>query len=261
MRLVVEECAKPGSDLYYVLRKVAPGKRAAYLALNALCQNLNHTVEHYRDVSVAEKKLVWWHDEIARFFTGQVSHPVLKHLLSEREQLSQQSMQALVEANALSLKTHVFETRAALLQHYQHLGGIRFALLAGLFNKKLSGQELRVYHELGVVAEILRHLVKFRHFLQRQHLYFAMEDFQKLKIDPQPILKLKQLDTLVPLFDEYWRFATERFSVLNLSSKNPLRLEVLLQLKQANLYQRGGWQVFTHQLELSPLRKLFITTF
>lgn len=258
---MLSEYAKPGSDLYYVLRKVAPSKQEAYLALNALCQNLNHTVENYRDISVAEKKLVWWHDEIERFFKGQANHPILKSLVGFQEQLALQPLQALVEANAVTLKTHVFEARAELLKHYQHLGGIRCALLAGLLEKNLSGQELRGYHELGIVAEVLRHLLQFRHFLQRQHLYFAIEDFQKLKIDPQPVLKLQQLDTLTPLFDEYWHFAKERFAALNLNSKNPLRLEVLLQLKQANLYQRGGWHVFTHQLELSPLRKLFITTF
>lgn len=255
---ILQQYAPPGSDLYYVLRKVAPDDRQAYLALSGLCHELNRTGEHYKEVSVAEKKLLWFAEEIENFFNHKASHPLLQALLPYRERFNKTAMLALVEANLLSIKTHIFETRAELLQHYQHLGGISFSLKASLLNQP---QPEKTVYELGLIDEVLRHLLHFRTFLNRQHLYFALEDFQNHKIDPQPILHFKQLETLQPLFMEYCDFANQNFSHMNKSDLKPLKLEVLLKLKQAQLTGRLGWQFFQHQVELSPLRKLLITAF
>lgn len=242
--------APRGSDLYYILRKLPQAERGCYLGIQALATELNRTAEEYREVSVAEKKLVWWHEEIERFFKGDTAHPILQSLMPWQSSLSQTAMLALVEANALSLKTHIFETRSELLQHYQHLGGIRFGLLTGV--------PTELTHTLGVRDEILRHLIHFKTFLERQHLYFAMEDFQTFGIDPQPILQLKQLHTLKPLFDHYFGLPLE----VSLPRELPgLTLPILLKTKQAVLMQKDSWQFYVHRIELSPLMKLFLTSF
>ncbi len=257
--MLQQQYAPRGSNLYYVLRKVPKAKQEFYLALSAFALELNYAAEQYREVAVAEKKLAWWYEEVERFFIGKSAHPLLQALFPVQERLSKTAMQALVEANLLSLKTHVFETRNELWQHYQHLGGIRLALLSALFNTQSSHVEIHL-HELGIVDEILRHLCGIREFLVRQHLYFAMEDFQHQKIDPAPILQLKQLATLAPLCEEYFQFAKQQYQTIPFVLK-PLQLEVLLKLKQAELMRRDTWKFFTHQVELSPIRKLWLTTF
>ena len=257
--------APPGSDLYYTLRKLPPALRGRYLGIAALARELNRTAEEYREVSVAEKKLVWWHEDIERFFKGEASHPILQSLMPWQSSLSQTAMLALVEANALSLKTHIFETRSELFQHYQHLGGIKFDLIWPSPMRE-SREETQARHLLGIRDEVLRHLIHFKTFLGRQHLYFAMEDFQAHGIDPKPILQLKQLHTLWPLFNEYFELPSELSSPDSLSfprkrESRPLRMQVLLKHKQAALMQKDHWQFSTHQIELSPLMKLFLTTF
>lgn len=248
-----------GSDLYYVLRTLAGEKQNAYLALSAFCQELNRTAEDYKEVSIAEQKLAWWANEVERLFANEASHPFTKALAPFMHRLSKTAMLALIEANVLSLRTQIFETRAELLQHYQHIGGIRFALLGSLLEVRAVAIETHL-HELGVVDEILRHLRDFGRFLARQHLYFAMEDFQKQKIDPQPILQLKNLETLAPLFQEYFEFAKAEFANLTMMPRT-CRMEVKLKLKQMALASKENWQFHRHQVELSPLAKLFITTF
>lgn len=257
--------APRGSDLYYVLRKVPRMLRGRYLGIAALAKELNRTAEEYREVSVAEKKLVWWHEDIERFFKGEASHPILQSLMPWQSSLSQTAMLALVEANALSLKTHIFETRAELFQHYQHLGGIKFDLIFPPPTGR-GNEETKVRHLLGIRDEVLRHLIHFQTFLGRQHLYFAMEDFQAHGIDPTPILQLKQLHTLRPLFDAYFGLPSEClspdcFSFPRRRESRLLRMQVLLKHKQAALMQKDDWQFSTHQIELSPLMKLFLTTF
>lgn len=249
--------APRGSDLYYVLRKVKREARAAYLALSALFFELSRSSEQYKEVSVAEQKLVWFAEEVERFFAGKSNHPIFKHLEPFREALSKKSMLALIEAHLLNIKTHIFETRSELLQHYQHLGGIAFALKASILMKDVPQTEA---HELGLIDELLRHLLHFRVFLNRQHLYFAMEDFQKLGIDPNPIMQFKNLESLKPLFSQYFVLTKSKQKLGGTTQAlKPLKLEILLKLKQAEAMEKDGWQFFRHQVELSPIRKLLLT--
>ncbi len=261
---MLQQYAPRGTDLYYILRQVRGHARAAYLALSAFCLELNRTAERYTEPQIAEKKLAWFAEEVEQFFQGKARHPFFEPLSEFQEHLSKTALLALVEAHVASLHTHVFETRVDLFQHYQHLGGIRLSLLAKLLGTRSMEMETHV-HELGVVDEMLRHLRDFRIFLGRQHLYFALEDFQNLKIDPSPILQLKDIETLIPLFEEYFHFAKTRFYDIQTHFQGPgmkpLRLEVLLKLKQAERMHRNAWPFLKVQLELSPLRKLFLTSF
>jgi phytoene synthase len=251
--------ASPGSDFYYVLRQIALPKRQACQAFWAWSAELNHIAEHYREADIADKKLAWWQSEIDLLFKGTPQHPLTRAFLPYRDLLRPQALNALIEANRLSLKTHIFETRSELFQHYQHLGGIRFAELSRLLGEIVAEPLL---HEAGIMAEIFRHLIDFRFFLQKQHLYFALEDFQAHDIAPQPVIQGKALDTLAPLFDTYFNFACATLTPTFLKSlPRPLRLILRLQKKQLLLIQKDAWQFYRHQVELSPLQKLFFTHF
>ncbi len=245
-----------GSDLYYVLRQVPFKKRAAYQALHLLCQEFNQISEHYREPAIAEKKLKWWQEEMQRFFRDKSSHPLLVPLKTMRSHFTVTPFLALIEANLLSLKTHIFETRTELLKHYQHLGGIQFELKARLLNAESQPQ---IHHTLGTLAEIFRHLIDFRKFINQQHLYFALEDFRQYQIDPAPILQLQSHETIAPLFEAYWTL-TQKDWPTRQNQLRPLFLEVKLKQKQVAAIRQQGWQWFRYQVELTPLQKLFFTT-
>ncbi len=252
---MLDEYAPRGSDIYYVLRQISLKKRRAYQAIHALAMELNQISEQYREANIAEQKLRWWQDELERFFAGQASHPILYALNNQRDNLSHTSLLALVEANLLSLKTHIFETRSELMQHYQHLGGIQFDLKAQVLGLKTDPT---LHHQLGTGSEILRHLIHFRRFLHKQHLYFALEDFRSHQIDPQPILQCRDPDTLRPLFEEYLQLAKHNQPPYQAECK-PLFLELTLQFKQIQKIRAQAWQWAHQGVELTPLQKLFHT--
>ncbi|MCX7122202.1 MAG: squalene/phytoene synthase family protein [Gammaproteobacteria bacterium] len=253
--MILSTYSPRGSDIYYVLRKVPFKKREAYQALHAFCAELNQISEHYREPQVAEQKLWWWQDEIIRFFENKAAHPLLTALIPERERLSKTALLALIEANLLSLKTHIFETRAELFKHYQHLGGIQFDLKAQILGQT---KDPLLHHDLGMRAEILRHLIQFRHFLQKQHLYFSLEDFRQYQIDPQPILQGRELNTLTPLFENYFSTSLNERPNYKLELK-PLFLELKLKIKQIQQIKNDNWQWFKNKVELNALQKLFFT--
>jgi phytoene synthase len=252
---MLEKYSYRGSDIYYVLRQVPYKKRQSYQALHALASELNHISEHYHEATIATQKLHWWSDEVQRFFVGQASHPFLKALEPARSILSKTALLALIEANLLSVQTHIFETRAELLQHYQHLGGIQFDLKAQILGRHMPPL---LPHQLGMQAEILRHLIHFKPNMDRQHLYFALEDFRQYQIDPQPILQGKNSADLQPLFAAYFALAQQDQPSIPRLLK-PLYLEWKLKHRQVGKIAKQSWQWQRFQVELTPLQKLILT--
>ena len=72
-----------GSTLYYALLKVDSTKRDQMIDLLALCKTLAGTLHDVSEVTVAEKKLHWWHEEIERLHgqsgANSARHPACCH--------------------------------------------------------------------------------------------------------------------------------------------------------------------------------------
>lgn len=71
-----EKAAPPGSAGYYAVLMLTPYRRAGVLGLLALKCELEEVVEQCSERAVAERKLAWWHEELARAQTANARHPV-----------------------------------------------------------------------------------------------------------------------------------------------------------------------------------------
>lgn len=71
-----EKAAPPGSAGYYAVLMLTPQRRAGVLGLLALKCELEDVVERCSERAVAERKLAWWHEELARVPTASTRHPV-----------------------------------------------------------------------------------------------------------------------------------------------------------------------------------------
>lgn len=277
------EYAPEGSDIYYVLRQVPDAQKSAYLAVHAFAMELYKISENYRAVNIAQQKLAWWCEEIKRLYQGIPTHPISKTLSPDLKlyDLKEIEFLAMLEGAMLSTTTQIFATESELRQHYQHLGGILATLKAKVLSRCVilgtpqsgvaedpvcNSIAQRYLHQLGIIQEILRHLLEFPKFLQRQYLYLPLSAFQQDNLDPQPILQGKNLITLTPLLHnelhQAEKLLVDTLSQLNKSQKKafrPLILEVKLKLKQAQKTASNAWQIFDYRLELSPLMKLFFT--
>lgn len=262
-----------GSDIYYVLRQISPHAQNIYLALHAWSQELYKISEAYREVNIAQQKLLWWNDEVKRIYRNEATHPLAK--VFEKAvgfyNIKEIELAAMLEGVLLSSTTQAFTTHQELRQHYQHTGGI----LANLKAKVLLKDKVVIdvglqkqIHSLGIAQEIIRHLLDFPIFLQRQHLYLPLELFQNHNLDGGLILQGQALDQLGPLLTSEFTQAKELIqavkSMLSKEQKSllrPLFLEVGLKLKQAQKTQNRAWQIFSYRLELSPIVKFLYTEF
>lgn len=275
MRPEVElaEYAPMGSDIYYVLRQVPEGKELAYLAVHAFATELAKISEAYREAAIAQQKLSWWHEEIKRLYQGEPTHPITKALAIHLKNYDLKEIEflAMIEGAMLTISTQIFTSEASLRQHYQHTGGIIAQMKAKILTAKninLTAEFTKCIHQLGVAHEIVRHLLNFPKFLQRQHLYLPLSLFQQHELDPQPILLGENLYQLPPLLhDELVNAQTlfnqtiSHFTRTQKKAFRPLILEVKLKLIQTKKIANHAWKIFDYRLELSPVLKFLYTEF
>ncbi len=261
--------APVGSDIYYLLRQVPLAKKIPYLALHAFAAELYKITVNYRELSVAQQKLAWWFEEIKRMYQYQATHPITKALQDfiSIYDIKEIELLAMIEGTVVATTTQIFATESELRQHYQHTGGIITALKSKVLCPPAQNI-IVLMHQLGVASEILKHLLDFPKFLERQHLYLPLSLFQEQCIDPQPILQRKELERLKPLFQI--EFTSAKTIVAEIKNKlsteqkkelRPLLLETTLLIKQVNKTANKDWHIFHYRLELSPLYKFLLTEF
>lgn len=71
-----DKAAPAGSTGYYGVLMLPPAARAGVLGLLALKCELQEVVEQCSERAVAERKLAWWHEELARAQAANPRHPV-----------------------------------------------------------------------------------------------------------------------------------------------------------------------------------------
>ena len=76
-----QKAAASGSSFYYSFLFLPPPRRRAITALYAFCREVDDVVDEVHDAGVAEAKLAWWRQEIARTFHATPAHPVAQALV------------------------------------------------------------------------------------------------------------------------------------------------------------------------------------
>ena len=76
-----DRAAASGSSFYYSFVFLPQDMRRAITAFYALCRELDDVVDECHDHQIAEAKLDWWREEIARFAAGTPEHPATRALL------------------------------------------------------------------------------------------------------------------------------------------------------------------------------------
>ncbi len=68
--------APPGSTGYYIARTMPESLQPLYLALQALCTEIEEGISECSEPSVAQNKLQWWHEELIACATPRHDTPL-----------------------------------------------------------------------------------------------------------------------------------------------------------------------------------------
>ncbi|HRE32056.1 MAG TPA: squalene/phytoene synthase family protein, partial [Candidatus Berkiella sp.] len=123
-----------GQSLYYALLFAPASIQEAYFGLNAFFQEITALLSGTLETHIAQVKLSWWREEIARTFQGLPQHPTSKQLLSIINQydLSEAHFEQFLTAASSRLSHPRWETWEDIQAHCYEMGGQKTLLMAHL---------------------------------------------------------------------------------------------------------------------------------
>jgi len=261
-----DKAAKSGSSFYYSFLFLPPERRQAITALYAFGREVDDVVDECQDLSLAQTKLEWWRQEVARVYGGQPTHPVglalqdvLKGFDLPREQLLE-----IIDGMAMDLQqTRYLDFKGLQLYCY------RVASVVGLLAAEIFGYSdratLKYAHDLGMAFQLTNIIRDVGEDARRGRIYLPIDELQRFNVPAAEILEARYSDN----FRELMAFQTERarqfyaqaFAHLPAADRKSQRPGLVMAAIYRALLEeiaRDGFQVLDRRTSLTPIRKLWL---
>lgn len=254
-----QNTAGPGSDDYYALRKLGEEKLNGIKIILALFDTLFKIPFTLSDDGLVKIKLRWWKEEILKTQQGNASHPLCIELFStmKKYHLNYNALLQMISAIEDIVQNCQFPTEQSLRDFYTYTYGIRERMIAKIISPEASQLAEAVHHGAYALA-LIDNLKHIRQRAIKTYVFFSDEEARELGIDKNRVLTMKNSESLMKLFEHQIEKAQEHFEIVKKiagSPLHPLITRIYLGLKWCELVRDEGFPLFTHQLELTPLRK------
>ncbi len=264
-----QEWVSPGSRWYYSVRFIPPEPRPAILALHALQQTLTAIPGTCSEPQVALAKLGWWQQQLRTLLEAPskpLEHPLLQTLQPYRVRLAQapEAWQALLAAVQLELSAAPFSD-VSTLQHYHRQTGGNLAGLAGLLVDVEATAIWPALQDLGQALMRFELLYNIGRHTRQGRPYLAEEQCRPFNLLPDELHRTASteaaralLATELTACRDALREALEAFPATARYRQHWLIIQAELALTVLTEIARDGHQLLNHQVDIPPLRKLWI---
>lgn len=254
--------APPGSDNYYALRKISPEKQHAIKVILALFETIFQIPFTLSDDSLVRIKCRWWKEEIMKTQQGHASHPLCIELFSVMQtyQLNYNALLQMISTIENIVQNCQFPTEQSLRDFYTYTYGIRERMIAKILLPD-AAQFADSIHHLAYSLALIDNLKHIRQRALKTYVFFNDEEAREVGVDKNVVLTMKTSEPLTKLFERQVKKAQKHFKLsvekltLNEVSCQPLFLRTRLGLKWCELIRDENFPLFTHHVELTPLRK------
>jgi phytoene synthase len=267
-----ERAAASGSSFYYSFLFLPQEKRRAITAFYALCRELDDVVDECRERHVAEAKLEWWKEEIARFSAGIPQHPVTRGLRNTEagRAISQDLLLEIVDGMAMDLEQTRYPDFNALHLYCYRVAGVVGEIAADIFAGGRTDEDraLRRYaHELGLAFQLTNIIRDVGEDARRGRIYLPQDELAQFGVSESEILQGRS----TPAFLSLMQFQYERAIAHYLRALDTLprsaRREQRPGLVMAAIYRtlldeirNAGFPVMQARVSLTPLRKFLLAS-
>ena len=261
-----QKAAKSGSSFYYSFMFLPPERRQAITALYAFCREVDDVVDECHDLSIAQAKLEWWRQEVARVYGGTPTHPV-GHALKDVApafNLPQEQLLEIIDGMAMDLsQTRYLDFKGLQLYCY------RVASVVGLLAAEIFGyqdrQTLKYAHDLGLAFQLTNIIRDVGEDAMRGRIYLPISELKQFDVKAHEITKREYSDRFTTLM----RFQAERAHLFYDQALALLpdvdRRAQKPGLMMASIYrtllteiEADGFQVLHQRTSLTPLRKFWL---
>lgn len=272
----VDTIMPPGSDTYYALLKVDPKKQEAIKIILALFNALMTMPFVISEDEIVRTKLRWWKEELIKTQQQHGSHPLSIALepIMEEYQLNYNALLQCISAIEDRVQNSQFADEQSLRDYYTLTYGIRERMIAKILLPEAK-QYAEAIHHLAYSLGLIDNLKHLRQRAAKTYVFFTDEEARVLGVDKNLVLTMKISEPLKKLFQHHIDKAKKHFQVGENILENlypaveaagrratkvhknflPLILRAHLGLQWCNLVGEEQFPLFTHQVELTPLRK------
>ncbi len=263
---VQQKAAASGSSFYYAFLFLPKPRRAAITAFYAFCREVDDVVDEVTDPGVARTKLAWWQSEVAKSFSGQPSHPVMKALmpLAADYGIEPRHLLAVIEGCQMDLEQSRYLDYAGL-QRYCHLvAGIVGEVAAQIFGQT-DAATTAYAHKLGLAFQLTNIIRDVGEDALRGRIYLPVSELQQFDVKAHELLKRTYSDRFTALM----KFQAERahalydeaLALLPAADRHTQKPGLMM----ASIYrtllreiERDQFQVLHQRVSLTPVRKFWL---
>lgn len=256
-----------GQSFYYALLFAPQPLQEACYSLTSFFQEIASLTSGGLEPSVANAKLQWWRQEIARTYQRIPQHPVSKQLQTviETYDLSEKHFEHYLTAVSQSLESPHLETWEEVHAQSRDIGGMKILLMAKVM--KVTHPDTDAFAiELGSALELIDRIRYFGKDLSLNKLMFAKADLDFFNINEQKLIEHQIPQDLVAsllyrtahrarlIYQKALEILPEndRFKVASLLNLAKIYFALLDEVEQAN------FDVLNQRISLTPLRKWWL---
>ncbi len=267
-----DRAAASGSSFYYSFVFLPPDTRRAITAFYALCRELDDVVDECHERQVAEAKLNWWRDEIARFAAGAPQHPSTRALADtpQGRAIPPALLLEIVDGMAMDLDAARYPDFKSLHLYCYRVAGVVGEVAASIFDgtRNADDREIRRYaHELGLAFQLTNIIRDVGEDARRGRIYLPQDELARFGVAESDLLNGR--DT--PAFQALMQFQYERaqmhydsaLAALPARARRAQRPGLVMAAIYRTLLdeiRRDRFPVLRARVALTPLRKLWLAS-
>ncbi len=255
-----------GSSFYYAFLFLPPEQRRAMMALYAFCREVDDIADRIANPEVAEARLGFWREEIARVFRGAPQHPVGHELARARERFAwdEELFREILDGMAMDVARAPIRTDAELALYCYRVAGA-----VGLLSIEVFGYEHRRARDFAVklgealqLTNILRDLAEDA---ARDRFYLPEEARRRFGVREEDLRAGDLHEGMRRLLAHYAARAADAYreALALLPDEDRTSLEPSLLMgaiyhAQLRRFVRIGMDVWRGRAHIAPLTKLWI---
>lgn len=267
-----ERAAASGSSFYYSFVFLPPDTRRAITAFYALCRELDDVVDECQERQVAEAKLDWWREEVARFAAGVPEHPATRALFdtSLGPSVPAALLLEIVDGMAMDLDHTRYPDFKSLNLYCYRVAGVVGEVAAAIFGGPRSedDRDVRRYaHELGLAFQLTNIIRDVGEDARRGRIYLPQDELARFGVAEADLLNGRDTPEFKALMQfQYERALSHYESALSSLPAHARRAQrpglVMAAIYRALLdeIRRADFPVLRARVALTPLRKLWLAS-
>jgi phytoene synthase len=256
-----------GSSLYYSLRLLPTDKQPLLTLLHGFFIEINDVIYECKDMQVAMAKLQWWAEEVERSEQNKAQHPIMQSLqpFIKAKQLSFSNLHAIIQQfqqtismNRCANFSELHNLCRQLIQHFS------------LLNSQILDIQDKATHDyanaMGTALQLYDFFRKTRQCVLNGRVYIPQDFLAYYAVTEQMLFDCEHNNATQQLFSHQALLIEQHLhqalTLLPKKYRKQQRYSVArakLALATLREMEATQWQLLKQQVNLTPIRKLWIS--